>query len=267
MDEEVQEEIERAARDKDAAQLRKEFGTALAAALRAGGKVLWIGGAMIGPDRDKGDSSFDFGHDGVVGLATVMQIGGELVGGAIALFGEGNRYAAAALTRQLVEAEYLAWAFAEADEDAEKWMRSSKGERQEMWQPRHIRERAEGRFRGVDYGLHCGKGGHPSPEGIHLLPGHYTADASEPLWFSDMVIHGHSVWDYSQSAAERLGQADVLGSLDEVRELAEIESRWRELDPFLAILRRHTQRRSPLAEILLGLRQEREAEESSAPDH
>jgi hypothetical protein len=77
-----------------------------------------------------------------------------------------------------------------------------------------------------------------------------------------MVIHGHSVWRYSRSAAERLGQDEVLGSLDEARELGEIENRWRERDPFLAILQRRTKPRSPLAEILLGLRQEREVEEA-----
>jgi hypothetical protein len=263
LDDAAREEIEAAARDETATQVRQEFGGALAAALRAGGKVLWVGGTMIGPDRVEGDSPFEFGSDATVGLATVLQIAGELVGGGIALFGEGNRYAAAALTRQLVEVEYLAWAFGEDEAEAEKWMRSSKEERREMWQPRHIRERAGGRFRGADYGLHCGKGGHPSPEGIQLLPGHNSPDASAELWLSDMVIHGHSVWRYSLSAAEKLGDDEVLISLDEAGALAETEERWREDDPFLAILRRRTRPRSPLAEILLGLRGEREGEQGT----
>src|SRR5262249_36645826 len=171
---------------------------------------------------------------------------------------------AAALTRQLVEVEYLAWAFAEDPEEAERWMRSSKEERQEMWQPRHIRERAEGRFRAIDYGLHCGKGGHPSPEGIYLLPDHYAPDASEALWYSDLMIHGNSVWDYALKAAEGLDY-EALNSLDEARELAEVEDRWRRDDPFLAMMRQRS-RRSPLAEILLGARREREAEEAAAAD-
>jgi hypothetical protein len=228
LDEATKIELEAAGRDEAAAQVRQEFGSALAAALRAGGKVLWIGGAMIGPDRADGRSPFEFGSDATVGLATVLQIAGELVGGAITLFDEGNRYAAAALTRQLVEVEYLAWAFGEDEAEAEKWMRSSKEERQEIWQPRHIRTRANGRFRGADYGLHCGKGGHPSPEGLYLLPDHYAPDASAPFWWSDMVIHGHSVWRYSLSAAEKLGQEDALSSLDEAQELEEIERRWRD---------------------------------------
>lgn len=264
MDQATKIELEEAGRDEAAARLREEFASALSAALRSGGKALWVGGAMIGPDRAEGNSPFEFGSDATVGLATVLQIAGELLGGAIALFGEGNRYAAAALTRQLVEVEYLAWAFAEDEAEAERWMRSSKDERQELWQPRHIRARAEGRFRGVDYGLHCGKGGHPSPEGLHLLPDHYAPDASAPLWFSDMVIHGHSVWRYSLSAAAKLGQEDVLTSLDEGRELAKVERRWRDQDPFVDILRRRSPPRGGLAGILLGLHREREAKEDGS---
>lgn len=260
MDEMAQAEVEAASHNEAATLERKEFGIALATALRAGGKALWIGGSMIGPDRAEGDSPFEFGSDATVGLATVLQIGGELVGGGIALHGEGNRYGAAALARQLVEVEYLAWAFGEDEEEAERWMRSSPQERREMWQPRHLRERADGRFRGVDYGLHCGQGGHPSPEGICLLPEHYSPEASAELWFADMVIHGHSVWRYALAAAEKLEYAETLDSLEEARELAAVEERWREADPFLDLMRRRSRPRSPLAEILLGLHRERQDE-------
>lgn len=263
MDETTQAEVEAASRDEEATRVREEFGNALAVALRAGGKALWIGGSMIGPDRAEGNSPFEFGSDATVGLATVLQIGGELVGGGIALHGEGNRYSAAALTRQLVEVEYLAWAFGEDEEEAERWMRSSSQERREMWQPRHLRERADGRFRGVDYGLHCGQGGHPSPEGIQLLPEHYSPAASAKLWFTDMVIHGHSVWRYALAAGARLAHLETLESLDETRELAEVEERWRGMDPFLDLMRRRGRPRSPLAEILLDSRRERESGASS----
>jgi hypothetical protein len=266
LDEIWNERIEAAGRDEAAMLVRQEFGEAVAAALKTGGQVLWIGGSLLGPDRAEGKSPFEFGNDAVVGLATVMQIGGELVSGAITLFAEDNRYAAAALTRQLVEVEYLAWAFAEDEEEAEKWMRSSKDERQELWQPRHLRARADGRFRGVDYGLHCGKGGHPSPEGIYLLPDHYSPDASAPLWWCDMAIHGHSVWSYALAAAERLGQGDVLSSLEEASALSEVEGRWRNEDPFIELMdeacARQARRRGGLAGILLGLRQEGEALEN-----
>jgi hypothetical protein len=260
LDEATKEAVEEAARDHVAAKLREDFAEALAVALRAGGKALWIGGAMIGPDRAEGRSPFDFGSDATVGLATVLQIAGELVSGATALFKEGNRYAAAALTRQLVEVEYLAWAFGEDEEEAEKWMRSSKEERQELWQPRHIRARAEGRFRGFDYGLHCGKGGHPSPEGIFLLPDHFAPDASAPLWHCDMVIHGHSVWRYALGAAKKLDWEDALASLEEGQVLSQSEQKWRKADPFMELLRRRTRPRGGLAGILLGMRDQERAE-------
>jgi hypothetical protein len=162
--------LEAAARDEAGAKARKQFGECLAATLRAGGQVLWIGGAMIGPDRAEGQSPFDFGSDATVGLATVMQIAGELVSGAVLLLGEGNRYAAAALIRQLVEVEYLAWAFAEDEEEATDWMRSNRKERERFWKPARIRERAGSRLRGEDYWEHCGKGGHPLPRASICFP-------------------------------------------------------------------------------------------------
>jgi hypothetical protein len=144
---------------------------------------------MFGPDRAEGESPFEFGSDATVGLAAVLQIAGELVSGAITLLGEDNRYAAAALLRQLVEVEYLAWAFAEDEEEARKWMQSTKEQRQQLWQPRHLRERAGGRFRGSDYGQHCGRGGHPSPEGLTLLPDHSAPEVKPAIWWCDMAMH------------------------------------------------------------------------------
>jgi hypothetical protein len=79
----------------------------------------------------------------------------------------------------------------------------------------------------------------------------------EALWYSDLVIHGNSVWDYAHRAAEGLDCVKTLASLEEARELAEVEEHWRRNDPFLAMMQRRT-RRSPLAETLLGLRQNRD---------
>jgi hypothetical protein len=66
------------------------------------------------------------------------------------LLDNGNLYAAAALLRQLVEVEYLAWAFAEDDEEAAAWLRSTKEERTKFWQPRltSLGKRSAGRFKG-----------------------------------------------------------------------------------------------------------------------
>lgn len=236
MDETLRQAIAAAIRDESAARLRDDFANALVAAFRRAGKVLWVDGAMFGPDRAEGHSPFEFGSDATVGLATVLQIAGELMSGVVVLFTGDNRYAAAALARQLVEVEYLAWAFGEAEDEAERWMRSSKEERLDLWQPKHIRSRPGSRFRGSDYGLHCGRGGHPSPEGLSLLPDHSAPDAANRLLFCDAVIHGNSVWDHALIAARKLGHEDAMSSLGEARLLSEARRQWRASDPFLPLL-------------------------------
>lgn len=92
-----------------------------------------------------------------------------LVNGATSLIADGNLYAAAALNRQLVEIEYLAWAFENDLEEVGYWHRSTEDERRKRWQPRHLRQRSRGQFRGKDYALHCEFGGHPTPEGMRNL--------------------------------------------------------------------------------------------------
>jgi hypothetical protein len=52
--------------------------------------LLWVGGNEIGEDRPNDRSPFDFGSDATVGLATVVQIAGELMGGATVLLEHGN---------------------------------------------------------------------------------------------------------------------------------------------------------------------------------
>jgi hypothetical protein len=249
--------LDEAASNDAAAELRERFSELLATSLREAGKVLWVGGYIIGADRVEGTSPFSFGSDATVGLATVVQIAGELMAGAVELLRGGNRYAAAALIRQLVEVEYLAWAFAEDEEEAEKWMRSDKAERDKFWKPVRIRERADGRFRGIDYGEHCGKGGHPSPEGIYLLPHHRAPEASPGFWWCDLAIHGDSVWRYARSAAAKLDREDVLAEIEEEADLGAARRRWRDGDPFLDICRRLTPARGGLVGTLEEIRRER----------
>jgi hypothetical protein len=135
-------------------------------------------------------------------------------------------------------------------------MCSTKEERQRFWKPSHLRKRAQGRFRGTDCGEHCGKGGHPSPESIYLLPDHYAPEASAPVWWCDMVIHGHSVWRYALAAAERLDQGGLLVSLKEADALSEAGASWRRTDPLLCVLDEacepQARRQRSLASILTG---------------
>jgi hypothetical protein len=99
--------IVEASEDGNGIACRKEVGEALVAAFRNVGEGLWFSGAIIGGDRVDGVSPFGFGSDATVGLGTVVQMAGELSSGVVDLLGRDNRYAAAALLRQLVEVEYL----------------------------------------------------------------------------------------------------------------------------------------------------------------
>src|SRR5258707_516662 len=51
------------------------------------------------------------GHGEVMAVSLLLRIASQLTGASADLFADGRHYAAAALLRQLVEVEYLAWAF------------------------------------------------------------------------------------------------------------------------------------------------------------
>jgi hypothetical protein len=133
-------------------------------------------------------------------ISILLNIGAALVSGANDLFQSGNAYAAAALVRQLVEVEYLAWAFEDNKQEAEKWINSSKEERMQFFTPAKLRQAAQGRFRSKDYGYHCELGGHPVPGAEKLLddPNKQTSQ----LLLSDMLGHSGRIWDHLVKWAE-----------------------------------------------------------------
>lgn len=131
----------------------------------------------------------------LIALGHLGETAAALLHGARQLVECGNAYSASALNRQLVELEYLAWAFANDPAEAKSWQTSTKGERLKRWQPRHLRERSGGTFRGADYSQHCEIGGHPTPDGMaNLLHGDQLAVAGIVLFESAM--HGGSLWRY-----------------------------------------------------------------------
>jgi len=203
----------------------------LTSTFQEAGHLLWTGGSLIGADRVEGSTPFGFGSDATVGLATVAQIAGELSAGVTSLLESDNSYAACALLRQLVEVEYLAWAFAEDEPEASAWLRSSQDERLRRWQPRHIRARSGGRFRASDYGLHCELGGHPSPDARVLLPCH-SVRLPMSWWWLELAIHGVSTWDYLVAAADRTwyAPADQIRAIAEAQDLAASRTSWQESD-------------------------------------
>ena len=111
----------------------------------------------------------------------------------LALYRSEHAYSASALVRQLVEVEYLAWAFEDDPTEAKKWIHSNKKDRINFFTPAKLREAARDRFRGKDYGYHCELGGHPVPGAKNLL---VNSDNIGQLMLSDMLGHTWRIWDH-----------------------------------------------------------------------
>ena len=222
--------------DPAAAASRRQLARELANGFQRTAVLLSTTGTIVGGDRAAGRSPFGFGDDATVGLGTVFGIAGEIISGAHQLLISGNVYSAAALIRQLVEVEYLTWAFSSDDYEARQWLRSSADERRQLWQPRHLRDRADGRFRGTDYGYHCELGGHPTPSAVELLPDAESPQPAERWWF-DLVAHGASAWRYGLHAIEKLGSRDYVPEPEVAGGVQESYQRWEEADGLVAVIK------------------------------
>lgn len=157
------------------------------------GTLLHLSGHIVGSDRKSGASPFGHGSDETVAIALLLRIASELIAASTDLFMAGKAYAAAALIRQMVEVEYLAWAFESRNHDAERWLRSNKDERQEFFTPAKLRKAAGERFRSKDYGYHCELGGHPVPTSAILLDGETSVSQ---MLLSDSLGHAGRIWDH-----------------------------------------------------------------------
>lgn len=213
-----------AATDPSASTARRELCSTLTAAFKRLGNILRVSGYIVGPQRADGTSSFGNGDDRIVALGYLSQTAGALIGGALHLVSQGNGYAASALTRQLVEVEYLSWAFAEDQQEAASWLRSSQGERRTRWQPRHLRSRSGGRFRGNDYSNHCEFGGHPTPPGMRGLLN--DDPIITEITISDTASHGTSVWDYLLLGVAVLDATNTVPA-DQANAVTIAEENWR----------------------------------------
>ena len=158
-------------------------------------------------------------------VALILEIGSSLISGANALFSSGNTYAAAALVRQLVEVEYLAWAFEEDNKEVEKWITSDKEERMKFFTPAKLRKAAQGRFRSKDYGYHCELGGHPVPGANVLLE---NSELQAQLLLSDMLGHSGRIWDHLIGWAD--GETKKQAVLSQKEHMLEKYVAWKKAD-------------------------------------
>jgi hypothetical protein len=182
-----------AAMDSELMTLRYELAKFCSVRLKEVGTELEVFGHVLGPDRARGISPFGHGSDETVAVSVLLRIASEITLASADLFADGRCYAAAALLRQVVEVEYLAWAFETRDGDAERWLRSTQEERLEFFKPAKLRAAAQGKFRGKDYGYHCELGGHPVPGSVILLNGD---TAVSQLLLSDLLGHIGRIWDH-----------------------------------------------------------------------
>ncbi|MGE0295018.1 MAG: hypothetical protein AB7P97_21940 [Hyphomonadaceae bacterium] len=196
----VRGKVEAASRDAALILQRYQLARFAAKTCIDAGRELHLVGHFVGSDRVSGASPFGHGRDETVGVGLLLRIAGDLLNSATDLFEKGSAYSASALTRQMVEVEYLAWAFETRDSDAEKWLRSNREEREQFFSPRKLREAARGKFRGKDYGYHCEQGGHPVPTGRILLDPNPARDG---LLMSDLLGHVGRIWDHLNRWAEQ----------------------------------------------------------------
>lgn len=245
MEEADRQKLDKLADDPAAIASRLAVCEAVAAALSHAGHLLWLAGYLLGPDRKSGASPFKFSNDSAVGLATVAQIGGELARGAIQLLQGENLYAASALMRQLVEVEYLTKAFESENEVAAEWLRADREARRRFWSPRRLRDRTKGVFLPTDYWLHCDYGGHPTREGMSLLPDHEKMNSGY-LWI-DLTGHLKSIWTSFVIGAERL-LGDTLPGDWKIPDVAAAIDCWLSADGL----------RSPLGDLTRAIRADRE---------
>jgi hypothetical protein len=105
------------------------------------GAALYLSLHIVAPDRTMGTSAFGHGSDEAIAIVMLLRIAAQLVSASADLFSKGRAYATAALVRQVVEVEYLAWAFETRDHFAERWLRSNEKERQDFFKRAKLRGR------------------------------------------------------------------------------------------------------------------------------
>ena len=222
--------ISAASQRPEAITLRMALASQVATVFDDVGTNLHVIGHIAGTDRRDGVSPFGHGDDEVVAISMLLRIASQLVSGSTDLIAGGRGYAGAALVRQLVEIEYLAWAFESDPVEAARWLRSDKKERQSFFTPAKLRAAGGGRFRSADYGHHCELGGHPTPAAWALL--NKDTPAAQ-IMLADCLGHAERVWQYVVGWAATRREAEVV-----LLHRADLSTRydgWRTADPLASL--------------------------------
>lgn len=181
------------ATDPRLAALRLDVAGTAAPKLRDAGRFLHLAGHLTGDGRLSGSSPHGNGNDAQVAVGVLAQIAADLLDASASLLSGINHYAGAALLRQVVEVEYLSWAFANEKREASEWLNSTHQERLEFFTPVRLRDISDGRFSAADYRHHCEQGGHPVPKAIPLLGNPDPAVAQ--MLLVDLLLHSWRTTD------------------------------------------------------------------------
>lgn len=201
--------------DPDLMQKRAATSATVAPKLREAGQAAHIFGSIVGDSRTSVASVRGNGNDALVAVGVLVHIAADLLDAAGALLSGSNHYAGAALLRQVVEVEYLTWAFANHKRDAGTWLNSTAEERRKMFTPAGLRKESAGHFLSADYRHHCEQGGHPVPRAIPLLGNPDRLDSQ--MLLVDLLLHSWRTTDNVVVWARNAGARPLLPELGEVQ--------------------------------------------------
>lgn len=205
----------------EAIKLREVTCDTLAQALAATGAVLWAFGLADQPRR---------------AIAAAIQMGGETARGAVALMRDNNRYAAAALIRQMVEIEYLLCLFALDTSEPSRWASFDLDAVRKEYQPARMRERCGAHFRTSEYSIHCQIGGHPRFAAGYVLPEHVRiGPLSDAVLFAsgwvDLGQHLVQLWRWVEEILTAYDLTDVGIAQSSLADAKQSIYRWLRDDP------------------------------------
>ena len=222
----IKDAIRFAATDEGLMKRRGELVRFVAETFLVAGSELHALGHIVATDRIDGTSPCGHGSDEAVGVSILFRIAAQLTSASADLFRDGRSYAAAALVRQIVEIEYLAWAMETKDREGERWLRSDRALRESFFTPAKLRKAAQRKFRGKDFGYHCEIGGHAVPAPSILLGGD---NAMSQLLLVDLLGHVGRIWDHLVGWASASPHGGPI--LTRKQQMLEKVITWKSLDP------------------------------------
>jgi hypothetical protein len=224
--------------DDDLMALREEF--CRTATEQLGNVAAWLGidsligaGDVIDAHAPRADPDPDR-YAAFRGASAVVEMAAELAAGAVSMLDAQRRYAAAALVRQLIEAEYLLRAFVDDIHRAAEWYQSTPAEIRASFMPKTMRPL--GGFSDHEYWTHCDQGGHPSPQGCHLLrfgihvPLQDVNLMTASMW-GDLAQHLQRVWWAVHALLSTHHARFVSVRAEQIEAVNAIGTRWSNADP------------------------------------